>query len=56
MKVSLTEEQFQRIQTKFVYESIIDDMVFKLSLIIENDGKTEPDMEWDFENVKKILI
>jgi GH24 family phage-related lysozyme (muramidase) len=53
MKVSLTEEQFQRIQTKFVYESIIDDMVFKLSLIIENDGKTEPDMEWDFENVKK---
>lgn len=53
MKVSLTEEQFQRIQTKFVYESILDDMVFKLSLIIENDGKTEPDMEWDFENVKK---
>lgn len=53
MKVSLTEEQFQRFQTKFVHESILDDMVFKLSLIIENDGKIEPDMEWDFENVKK---
>ena len=55
MKVSLTEEQFQRIQTKFVYESIIDDMVFKLSLIVENDGKTKPDMEWDFSDVKKDL-
>jgi len=53
MKVSLTEEQFQRVQTKFVYESILDDMVFKLSLITENDGKTEPDMEWDFTKVKQ---
>lgn len=55
MKVSLTEEQFQRIQDKFVYESILDDIVFKLLLITENDGKTEPDMEWDFTNVKKDL-
>jgi len=30
----------------------LDDMVFKISLIVE-DGKTEPDMEWDFTNVKK---
>jgi GH24 family phage-related lysozyme (muramidase) len=29
-------------------------MVFKLSLITE-DGKTEPDMEWDFTDVKKDL-
>ena len=27
-------------------------LVFKLSLITE-DGKTEPDMEWDFTYVKK---
>jgi GH24 family phage-related lysozyme (muramidase) len=29
-------------------------MVFKISLITE-DGKTEPDMEWDFTDVKKEL-
>lgn len=52
MKVSLTEEQLLRIQSKLIYEQIIDDMVFKLSLITE-DGKTEPDMEWDFTEVKK---
>lgn len=52
MKVSLTEEQLNRIQSKFIYESILDEMVFRLSLITE-DGKTEPDMEWDFTNVKK---
>jgi hypothetical protein len=43
MKVSITEEQHQRVQSKIVYESILDDIVFKLSLITE-DGKTEPDM------------
>lgn len=52
MKVSLTEEQVNRVKSKFVYESILDEMVFRLSLITE-DGKTEPDMEWDFTNVKK---
>ena len=52
MKVSLTEEQLLRVQSKLMYEQIIDDMVFKLSLITE-DGKTEPDMEWDFTEVKK---
>ena len=52
MKVSITEEQHQRVQSKIVYESILDDIVFKLSLITE-DGKTEPDMEWDLTKVKK---
>ena len=52
MKVSLTEEQVNRVKSKFVYESVLDEMVFRLSLITE-DGKTEPDMEWDFTNVKK---
>ena len=52
MKVSLTEEQFNRIKSKMIYETVLDDIVFKLSLITE-DGKTEPDMEWDFTNVKK---
>jgi GH24 family phage-related lysozyme (muramidase) len=34
-----------------LYEQILDDLVFKLSLITE-DGKTKPDMEWDFEPIK----
>lgn len=53
MKVLLTEDQYQRVRDRFVYESIIDEMVFKLSLMTENDGKTEPDMEWDFTDLKK---
>jgi GH24 family phage-related lysozyme (muramidase) len=32
---------------------VLDDLVYKLSFITEDDGKTEPDMEWDFTNVKK---
>ena len=52
MKVSLTEEQLRSFNNRLIYESILDDMVFKISLIVE-DGKTEPDMEWDFTNVKK---
>lgn len=52
MKVSLTEEQISRVKSKLTYESLLDQIVFKLSLITE-DGKTEPDMEWDFTNVKK---
>ena len=52
MKVSITEEQLKRVKSKLTYESILDDIVFKLSLITE-DGKTEPDMEWDFTDVKK---
>jgi len=52
MKISLTEEQVERIQSKLVYEKVLDEMVFKINLITE-DGKTEPDMEWDFTDVKK---
>ena len=52
MKVSITENQLQKFQSKLLYEQIIDNLAFKLSLITE-DGKTEPDMEWDFEPVKK---
>jgi GH24 family phage-related lysozyme (muramidase) len=52
MRVTITEEQLARVKSKLMYESILDDMVFRLSLITE-DGKTEPDMEWDFTDVKK---
>jgi len=52
MKVSITEDQLKVVQSKLLYEQILDDLVFKLSLITE-DGKTEPDMEWDFEPIKK---
>jgi GH24 family phage-related lysozyme (muramidase) len=54
MKLSLTEYQYQRIQERIVCENILEGMVFKISLITE-DGKTEPDMEWDFSEVKKDL-
>jgi GH24 family phage-related lysozyme (muramidase) len=33
------------------YERVLEEMVFKINLITE-DGKTEPDMEWDFTDVK----
>jgi GH24 family phage-related lysozyme (muramidase) len=52
MKIVITEEQFKSTQSKLIYEQVLDDLVFKLSLINE-DGKTQPDMEWDFTNVKK---
>ena len=52
MKVSLTEGQLRSFNNRLIYEGILDNMVFKISLIVE-DGKTEPDMEWDFTNVKK---
>ena len=52
MKVSLTEVQLRSFNNRLIYEGILDNMVFKISLIVE-DGKTEPDMEWDFTNVKK---
>ena len=54
MKVSITEDQLRIVQSKLFYEQIIDDIVFKLSLITE-DGKTKPDMEWDFEPIKNEL-
>lgn len=52
MKVLLTEGQLRSFNNRLIYEGILDNMVFKISLIVE-DGKTEPDMEWDFTNVKK---
>jgi GH24 family phage-related lysozyme (muramidase) len=52
MKVSLTEIQLRSFNNRLIYEGILDNIVFKISLIVE-DGKTEPDMEWDFTNVKK---
>ena len=52
MRVSITEDQLKVVQSKLLYEQILDDLVFKISLITE-DGKTEPDMEWDFTNIKK---
>lgn len=54
MKVSITEDQLRIVQSKLFYEQIIDDIVFKLSLLTE-DGKTKPDMEWDFEPIKNEL-
>lgn len=54
MKVSITEEQYKKIQSKLTYESVLDNLVFKLSLLNEeDDGKTEPDMEWDFTKAKE---
>ena len=52
MKVSITEEHYRVVQSKLLYEETIEEIVFKLSLLTE-DGKTEPDMEWDFEPIKK---
>ena len=52
MKVSLTEGQLRSFNNRIIYEGILDNMVFKISLIVE-DGKTEPDIEWDFTNIKK---
>jgi GH24 family phage-related lysozyme (muramidase) len=54
MKLFLTEHQYQRVQLRLVCEDKLNEMVFKLSLLTE-DGKTEPDMEWDFTDVKKDL-
>ncbi len=52
MKVSITEEQLQRVESKLFYESILDEIVFKLSLITEDDER-EPDYEWDFTEIKQ---
>ena len=52
MKVSITEEHYRVVQSKLLYEETIEEIVFKLSLLSE-DVKTEPDMEWDFEPIKK---
>jgi len=51
MKLTITENQYKIIQSRLNYERILEEMVFKINLITE-DGKTEPDMEWDFTDVK----
>jgi len=51
MKLTITEHQYTIIQSKINYSNILEDMVFKLSLIKEEER--EPDMEWDFTDVKK---
>jgi len=51
MKLTITEHQYKIIQSRLNYERVLEEMVFKINLITE-DGKTEPDMEWDFTDVK----
>lgn len=54
MKVAITESQYKRLESKFNYENIVETMIFKITLLVE-DGKTKPDMEWDFTDAKKEL-
>jgi GH24 family phage-related lysozyme (muramidase) len=54
MKVSISESHLKKIKNQFLCEQILDDMVFKINLINE-DEEREPDMEWDFTNIKKDL-
>jgi GH24 family phage-related lysozyme (muramidase) len=51
MKLSIREDQYKIIESYINCENILDEVVMKLSILTE-DGKTEPDMEWDFTNVK----
>ena len=51
MKVVLTEDQINVINSKLIYEEILDEMVFSLSLLFE-DEEREPDMVWDFTQAK----
>ena len=51
MKVILTEEQLDLVNAKMNYIQILDEMVFSLSLLSE-DEEREPDMEWDFTTAK----
>ena len=54
MKVVLTEDQINVINSKLIYEEILDEMVFSLSLLFE-DEEREPDMVWDFTQAKDQL-
>jgi GH24 family phage-related lysozyme (muramidase) len=54
MRLTITEDQYKIIKSKLEYKTIIEEMVFRLSIINENDGK-EPDIEWDFTDVKNDL-
>jgi len=51
MKLSIRKDQYKVIQSYTTYQQILDEAVFKLSILTENEER-EPDMEWDFTNVK----
>ena len=51
MKLSIRKDQYKVIQSYTTYQQILDEAVFKLSILTE-DEEREPDMEWDFTNVK----
>ena len=51
MKLSIRQDQYKVIQSYTTYQQILDEVVFKLSILTE-DEEREPDMEWDFTNVK----
>lgn len=51
MKIILTEEQLDLVNAKMNYIQILDEMVFSLSLLSE-DEEREPDMVWDFTTAK----
>lgn len=51
MKLSIREDQYKVIQSYTTYQQVLDEVAFKLSVLTE-DEEREPDMEWDFTNVK----
>jgi GH24 family phage-related lysozyme (muramidase) len=51
VKIILTEEQLDLVNAKMNYIQILDEMVFSLSLLSE-DEEREPDMVWDFTTAK----
>ena len=54
MKLSIREDQYKVIQSYTTYQQILDEAVFKLSILTE-DEEREPDMEWDFTPVNDQL-
>ena len=54
MKLNLTEHQYKVIQSKLNYIEILENISFKISILLE-DEERQPDMEWDFTKVKKDL-
>jgi GH24 family phage-related lysozyme (muramidase) len=51
VKIILTEEQLDLVNAKINYIQILDEMVFSLSLLSEDEERA-PDMEWDFTTAK----
>lgn len=54
MKLNLTEHQYKIIQSKLQYIEILENISFKISILLEEEER-KPDMEWDFTKVKKDL-